>query len=332
MRGGRAGTRLIVRLRGRARARLASWARQRQGEDRLPTQLASRRVYILPTRAGLGFAALVFLMLLAGLNYANSLALFLAFLLAAVGLVAMYHCQRNLAGLGIAALTTGPAFAGREADVSLVLQNPGGDTRFALRAEAGGASAACESLAPGAQVPLRMAVRCVRRGRFPLGPLRLATTHPLGLFRAWTWLHVPAEILVYPAPRGTRHMPAARGPQSTRSPGIGDAGQDEWIGLRPFREGDSPRQIAWKSYARGAPLLTKEYRAAAGGEHLFEFAAIPGLDPEARLGQLARWIVAAEAGGERYGLILPTVRLEPHRGPAHRHRCLAALALYGLPA
>ena len=37
-------------------------------------------------------------MLLAGLNYTNSLALFLTFLLAAFALVVMQQCHRNLLG------------------------------------------------------------------------------------------------------------------------------------------------------------------------------------------------------------------------------------------
>ena len=63
------------------RARMARWIRKRQGPDTLPLTLSRRRLYILPTRAGLGFGILLLLMLIAGLNYANSTALFLTFLL-----------------------------------------------------------------------------------------------------------------------------------------------------------------------------------------------------------------------------------------------------------
>ncbi len=61
--------------------RMARWVRRRQGEDRLPVTLQRRRLYILPTRAGSGFAVLLLAMLVAGLNYANSLALLLTFVL-----------------------------------------------------------------------------------------------------------------------------------------------------------------------------------------------------------------------------------------------------------
>src|SRR5438874_10032894 len=86
-----------------ARESAAAWMRRRQGVDLLPVALERRRLYILPTGTGVAFAALLFLMLIAGLNYGNSLALFLTFLLGAFALVAMQQCHRNL--LGIAVLT-----------------------------------------------------------------------------------------------------------------------------------------------------------------------------------------------------------------------------------
>ena len=104
-------------------ARTARWVRRRQGEDLLPVQLARRRLYILPTRGGVAFGALVFVMLLAGLNYANSLALFLTFLLAAFALVAMQLCHRNLLGLEVIALQAPAVFAARPATLLVTLGN-----------------------------------------------------------------------------------------------------------------------------------------------------------------------------------------------------------------
>ena len=105
--------RIAAVLRGCECARMRrAWVRRRQGADQLPVTLARRRLYILPTRAGIAFAALLFLMLLAGLNYANSLALLLTFLLAGFALVAMQPCHRNLLGLSCRRLSAPPVFAG----------------------------------------------------------------------------------------------------------------------------------------------------------------------------------------------------------------------------
>src|SRR5580692_243846 len=92
--------------------RMAAWIRRRQGSDVLPVTLQRRRLYILPTRVGIAFGALLLLMLVAGLNYANSLALLTTFLLAGLALVAMHACHRNLLGLGVVELASQDSFAG----------------------------------------------------------------------------------------------------------------------------------------------------------------------------------------------------------------------------
>ena len=76
----------------------AAWARRRQGADAQAVLLRRRRIYILPTRFGVLFAAMVFAMLLGSLNYGASLGFTLTFLLTGLGLVMMHHSHNNLLG------------------------------------------------------------------------------------------------------------------------------------------------------------------------------------------------------------------------------------------
>ena len=310
------------------RARTAAWVRRRQGEDRLPVELQRRRLYILPTRGGIAFGALVFVMLLAGLNYTNSLALFLTFLLAAFALVAMQLCHRNLLGVRVTALQAPGVFARSPATLLVSLANDTAVPRLRLEAGLEGAPRSRADLGANAEVVLGVPLAPHARGVVRIARVRIATAHPFALFRAWTWVHAPLELLVYPAAVGARPMPHASA-QRSGATARGGMGLDEWRGLRPFRDGDSPRQVDWKAYAREAPLLVKEYQPVGSDLRWFDFAQLPGLDTEARLEQLARWVVDAEAGGERYGLSLPGVRIPSDRGPEHRHRCLAQLARFG---
>jgi uncharacterized protein (DUF58 family) len=87
--------------------------------------------------------------------------------------------------------------------------------------------------------------------------------------------------------------------------------------------------VDWKAYAREAPLLVKEYSPPGAETRMFEFAQLSHPDVEARISQLARWVVDAEARGDRDGLVLPELRIPAERGPLQRHRCLAALAMFG---
>lgn len=320
----------VAAIRHRLRRRAAEWARRRQGADTLPLKLGRRRLYILPTRAGVGFGALVLTMIAAGLNYANSLALLLAFLLAGFALVAMHECHRNLLGLSLLDASAPPLFAGSSGMLRLTLENASRMQRYRLEAAAEAESAAALDLAAGGRGRLELPIRAVRRGLLRIERLRISSSHPFGLFRAWTWVHAPIEVVVYPRPSGALPLP----PQSGAASGTwaqGRAGSDEWRGLRPFREGDSPRQVAWKAYAREAPLLVREYSSAGSPLRMLSLAHARQPELESRLAQLARWICEAESGGDLYGLDLPQQRIPAHRGPDHRHRCLSALALYGSP-
>jgi uncharacterized protein (DUF58 family) len=308
---------------------MAAWVRRRQGEDALPVTLARRRLYILPSGAGIAFGFLWVLMLLAGLNYGNSLALYLTFLLAGFALVAMQECHRNLLGITLVAVHAPPMFAHGAGALVLTFEN-------ASRAPRPGLQAALDEGVPGTvdlpsqgRARLELPLTAARRGILVIERLRLTSTHPFGLFRTWTWVHLNVEVVVYPRPAGALPRPIASGSHALARPS-GSLGGDEWLGLKPFRDGDSPRQVAWKAYARGAPLLVKEYAPTGSDLCLFDYALVPLADTEARLAQLARWVVDAEAGGERYGLRMPGSELAPNRGPEHRHRCLAALALYGI--
>jgi len=330
-----AGTLRLLRpfgpLRQRWRARVARWVLQRQGTDELPVRLERRRLYILPTRGGVAFGALVFVMLLAGLNYTNSLALFLTFLLAAFALVAMQQCHRNLLHVRVISLHAPPVFAQRPATLVVTLGNDAELARLGLEAAVEDSPLARADLAPGGRAQLEVALAPQARGIRELSRVRIATAQPFGLFRAWTWVHAPVTLVVYPAPLGSLPMPT----QDAHRPGARaheGAGEDEWLGLRAFRDGDSPRQVDWKAYAREAPLLVKEYQASGTDLRLFDFAQVPLAQTEARLAQLSRWIVDAHARGERYGLAVGPERMAPDSGPEHRHRCLALLARHGLDA
>ncbi len=316
-------------MRSLVRRKMAAWTLKRQGLDRFPLALARRRLYILPTRAGLGFGLLALGMLIAALNYANSVALLVTCLLGGFALVAMYRCHRNLLALELTACSTSPAFAGQRGILSLTLANRSALARYGVEVDIPETQPATTDLPPRSMRRIELEIPAPRRGLIRIDRLRVSTTHPFGLFRAWTWVHAPLALTVFPRPRGARPVPPYAGPERGHARTKG-ADEDEWRGLRPFDEGDSPRQIDWKAYARGAPLLVKEYTASGSQRRIFDFDALAGIDTEARLEQLARWIVDTEARGESYGLVLLGARLPAQRGPEHYRRTLTALALYGI--
>jgi uncharacterized protein (DUF58 family) len=309
------------------RRRAGAWARRRPGEDRLPLTIVTRRVYILPTRAGLAFALLLGLMLTAGLNYANSVALMITFLFGGFALIAMHLTHRNLTGLALRGIATTNGFAGEHARLSITLENAGDSARPGIDCEGTGIERVATDVDSAATARAELEVPLARRGAFRVDRIKVSTAFPFGLFRAWTWVHLPITVLAWPKPQGRREAPAeaATGGQAEA---VHRAGDEEWAGLREFRSGDSPRQVAWAAYARGRGLLVKTYESPAAHHRTFDLDSIPG-DTEPRLEQLAAWIVAAHARGERYGLRAGPVELAPEGGTEHRTRCLDSLALFG---
>ena len=91
-----------------------------------------RRVYILPIRNGFLFAATLMVLFLGAINYNNSLAYVLSFLLGSVSLVGLFFTHRNLAGLIINPAHADPVFAGETAYFPLFIDNRGMLQRLSL--------------------------------------------------------------------------------------------------------------------------------------------------------------------------------------------------------
>lgn len=292
-------------------------------------RLAYRQVFILPTRQGWGFALLLLIMLLGAINYNNSLAYGLTFLLAGLGQVALYHTYRNLIGLEVHAGASGDAFAGGSVGFELRLQNPDTRERPAIRAWLEADTPGIASLPAGQTVSLWLTRQAPRRGSLQAGTLLLETHFPLGLFRAWTRLRLDQAAWVYPRPAQT--PPPPRAPRQPSEAGDQGRGSDDFRGFRQFHSGDSLRHVHWKAVARGQGMLTKEFGGDRVEECWFDWETLAGLDDETRLSVLCRWVLDAAVEQRHYGLRLPSSRLEPDQGPAHRERCLRALAAQGMP-
>ena len=318
---------LFRRVRAAFDERMQAWLRRRQGVDRDPVLLHRRRIYILPTRLGIAYAVMVFAMVLGGLNYNNNLGLGLAFLLVSLGLVAMHHCHGTLSGLTLRLLATDPAFAGQDVRFRLLLDNRSRAPRPRIGVALESATFRPVDVPASGSTTTEVTVPAVRRGRVPLTRFVLETRHPLGLFRAWAVVHPSYFAIAWPRPAEPGLAPPG---VETDTGGAQDhaRGDEDFTGLKPYQVGDSLRRIAWKAYARGRGLHTKQYAGTDVVSHVFDWDSLPGLDVEARLARLCRWVLDAHAHGEAFGLRLPGTIIEANIGTAHFERCLTALALF----
>jgi uncharacterized protein (DUF58 family) len=311
---------------------------RRWWQARLPRSdtlvLTQRNIYILPTRAGLMFAATLVVLLLASINYQLNLGYVLTFLLAGSGIVSMHVTHNTLRGLTLRLRPPAPGFAEEAARLDVVLTSPG-SARFGIGLKVLDASSATllwTDVPAGGQASVQIGFVPPKRGWHDVPVLSAETRFPLGLFRAWTVWRPAARLLAYPAPeRPAAPLPAARavpgGPSQARS---ADGGEIE--GVRGYRRGDPLKLVFWKKAAKalagGGELVSRDTSASVQRQLWLDWQACGALAPEARLARLTAWTVAAQRADAEFGLSLPGLAIEPGAGELQRRRCLEALALW----
>ena len=305
----------------------STWLFRLHGPERGEIVLVQRRIFILPTRAGVAFAFVLLLMLTGAINYALSLAFILTFLLAGLGIVAMLHTFRNLAGLRVTAGKAEPVFAGDIARFPVTLRNPTRAARYSVAVARAKEQPDFVDVPAESSAVATAAVKADRRGLLYPGRLTLHTRYPLGLYYGWSYLELDTHCVVYPAPAPAGVPMPPLQPGGAEGRGHGE-GHDDFAGLRQYHPGDSPRHIAWKSAAREQVLLTKQFAGYAPARLWLTLDSAPRPSTlEEKISRLTRWVLDADAAGIVYGLELPATTIDAASGAAHRERCLHALAL-----
>jgi uncharacterized protein (DUF58 family) len=319
-------------------ARMANrWLFQLRDSEPGEVFLHRRRVFILPTKAGIGFAFLLLVLLVGATNYSLGLGFALAFLLATCAVVDMYFTYRNLGQLHLRPERVANVFAGEEARFELQLLNRTTLDRYSVWLHFITAREARHSadVPAGASATLVLATDTAERGWLRAPRVRLVTRFPLGLFRAWSYWQPDLRVLVYPFPEP--EAPPLPMAGTARADGRGGAGHDDFAGIRSYQSGDSMRHLAWRQIARldpayGGQLVTKQFDGGGAEELVLDFHAMPSfMNLELRLSRMTRWVLDAEQRGLPYAFRIGAHDFPSGVGAAHRAACLRALALYGLP-
>lgn len=314
-------------LRRFVQVRFDAWL-ARQVPPARRVRLTRNNVFIFPTRQGLMFGVMISLLLIAAINYENSLIYLLAFLMGGMFLICILETFRNLAGLTVEVGRAENNHAGAHVQIELRLDSAAtrrhmglfmgwpGETRVVLDLDE-----------PSTRVHL--GVRAPQRGRFRPPRLLIETFFPLGLLRAWCWIDLDCEVIVYPRPVFAP-LPLL-GDASDASLGFRvDRAAAEFHGLREYRSGDPVRGIAWRRYASTGELLTKEFASGVAAQELwFDWALLDGLEAEARLSHITGWVLTATREQRAFGLRMPGVVLPLADGDEQCRAALEGLALWG---
>lgn len=318
---------MIARLGGQTSALFQRWLKKRIPASS-QVRLNHRRIFIMPTRAGMGLLLLLLIMLIGAINYQNSLVYAVVFLLGSLFWVGLHHTYRNLAGLELHANGSLPVFAGEEAALTLTLLAPRREHQAVVL---------FWPTTPPRQVDVERQLGTTlslyhptaHRGWFKPGRLRVETRYPLGWFVAWSLVDLDWQVLVYPQPLSLP-LPGTRAADEGEGDQLLAEGVDDFQGLRAYQPGDSKKRLDWRAWSRGQGLHSKVFAEPQQDSLWLSLAQAPGASLEQQLSCLAGWVLQLESRHRPYALELAGQRIGPALGAAHRDACLRALALYGV--
>jgi uncharacterized protein (DUF58 family) len=104
-------------------------------------------------------------------------------------------------------------------------------------------------------------VTLTRRGSFRLGPLKVRTGDPFGLFTTEMTVGQPTSVVVFPkvVPLPSWRLPASPVDGSTPTRRRFEAASPLITGIRPYNHGDAINKIHWLSSVRHNELQVKEF-------------------------------------------------------------------------
>lgn len=241
------------------------------------------------------------------------------------GIVACSFLYRHrLGALEVRRLVPLRARAGDEARIALSVTNRSRRSVPAFRVEDGFApfgsiAVACERLGPDARGEIELTRRPMRRGVFDAGSAKLSSGAPFGFVRSTRVTSVSSPIVVVPRWVELRSFPILE-PSSYPADVLHERARvgagEEFLGVREYRPGDSPRAVHWRTTARVGRLMVREYEeqpsarvgiVLAGADH----GTAPASSFEALVSAAASIALYAIATGHPVEL----VRAEPDGPP-----------------
>lgn len=293
------------------------------------TTLTQRHIYIMPSRLGGYFLALLLLLLLVAINYQNNMIFLMVFLLASMFVVCVLHSYQNLSGLVIKQLYCRDAFINDWALLALQLKSDN-TPHQSLRLCWGEPYDEAIFLQAGELKSLTLQFLPLERGYLQAPRLLIESFYPLGLLRTWTWLKVDSDAYVYPEPvyqPFSQHF--GKGSDSDVGEQLTYDGED-FYGFSQYQQGDSLRRVNWSSYAKGGSLMTKQFSQSNSTIIQLDYDDFSG-GVEQRLSALCYWIVRFTENDQSFSVNLAGQLYGPDQGLVYQTQLLQVLAVFSLP-
>lgn len=287
--------------------------------------LGLNNIFIVPTSQGFLFVLCALVVWVAGINYQNTLMLALAFYMFAVFLVVMVQTYHNLAGLQLSMSPSQLVEVGQSAFSTLTAASA--HEHHSIGCAYSGELSVLLEIEARKPATIRVPMRALKRGLVNPGRLRLETTYPQGLFRAWSLIEFSNYGLAYPSPVQDQLPP------TNQSHGAEQLTKPTWerseakVGAKVYQPGDDTRAIDWRVSARFADIYVKEFEAPIASNTTLSWEDYPHLSFEAALQRLAFWVIELTRQERDFALVLPDRSLPRSKGEKHLEQALGLLAL-----
>jgi len=289
------------------------------------------RIFIIPTRFGWIYFAGTMVCLLAGTIYTNNLVYLLTFFLVALVLIGMVQTHANMKGIFVEKMASELIEENAYGQGVLWLRSQNLENHQQIRVELEEKGEVFENnyekLSAKALQPMPVSLFGRSIGIHHIRKIRVSTIYPFGMFYSCKTFKVDFQYVVYPKPSGSFRLPEPVQGSENYSLVSGQNG-DDFTQHREYVIGESQRHVDWKAYARGRPLLVKEFKDGEKSTCLLEYEATKGTNEE-RLRQLSLWVNLCTTKNERFALYLKDQKIPSGSGRSHRNKCLRALAELG---
>ena len=272
------------------------------------------KIFIIPTRYGLYFIVIVFILFLISLSYGHSLAFTTTFVFVALVMTSAHFTNYNLAGVDIIAVhPPADTFEGGEARIKVTLRNTTKKHRFDLFLKVSDYGE-CDAftLAPGETSSHELSLKGLERGEYEIKRITVATSFPFGLFYAWKFWYEKQSFYIFPEiTQDNIELPKPLSNSKERGDHEGnpEIGAEEFFGHQNYDVGMPLRAIDWKAYARGKGLLLKKFIEQSDVNYIInrnDFLSPKKeiRDKETILKNLTELVLSVHGTGASYALVM----------------------------
>ena len=280
-------------------------------------QLKQRDILVFIYKQGYLYLVLILITFIAGINYANNLILGFCFLISAILCMSFYLTFKQLHELQIEIAVPELGQVRKTFPILFNIRQETLQTKYLfIKLD--------EQIYPllldRLEQQLTIELLAERRGLFTLPTIKIYSTYPFGLVRAWSYFYLKKELWI--APKATYFQNEY---QSAADTGLSD--MDEYRELRSFQAGDALQWISWKQAAQGQGLYVKQFEEQHDLNIIhIEYEKMPSSEHEEKLSLMMGLVERCEQLQVQYTLSIKNLKIEQGNGRLHKHQAQLLLA------